>query len=471
MQDTNFKAGPLLEPLPALDSEQGFEPLRVEGRIPAELIGTYVQNGPANWSRVDASHWFDGLGALRAVRLGAEEARGALRFIHSPTVDEHIEGRAHHMAFAQKGGVRERLAALFGASPLRNLANVNVTPHRRELLALMEGTLPVEVGLDELDSRGETDLGGVLRGALHAHFHRVPSRQTTYFVGERIGPRVYLDLYAFPDQAPPQRLCEIRLPGVTELHDFAVTEHHAIVVLTPLWTSSLKMLWRGSYAGSLEWQPERGTEIVMISLDDGAVSHRFITEPFFFWHVAKAWERDGDDRIELDLIRYPDFASSVIWQDPDGPPDRPYEPSYVRGTLDPRRGQASWEERWRQGCEFPRSNPRFDARPSRYCWMAAQFPENQQRGWWDRLVCFDNETGDVDWKTAGERCAIGEPEVVPRGEDERDVWIMALVWDVNAGATHLAIWDGASAEEQPIGRVWYDRPVPLGLHGCWIPGR
>lgn len=160
---------------------------------------------------------------------------------------------------------------------------------------------------------------------------------------------------------------------------------------------------------------------------------------------------------------------SVIWREPDGLADKPFEPSYARGTLDLRREEATWQERWHGGCEFPRTNPRFHAVPNRYTWLAAQRPEAKRKGWPDRLVCVDTETGSADWKAAGERCAIGEPTLVPRGADERDLWVLALVWDVDKAATYLAVWNGASLEEMPVARVWFDQEVPLGLHGCWIP--
>lgn len=453
------------QPLPELRDEHTWRPLRVQGSIPADLRGIFLQNGPARWDGVLASHWFDGVGALRAVRLEKGTARGAVRILHSPSLDADLDGRSRHMAFRDKGGVGVRIAGLFGGSPVRNLANINVLPWEDEYLALMETTPPLRVDPEALELLGETDLGGALEGGLQAHYHRVPDRSATYLIGLRVGPKVKVDLYAFPDGGGPERLTTLELPGVTELHDFAVTRDHAILVLTPFWTSSLNLLWQGSFETSLEWDPEGDVEIVVLSLDDGEVVQRMTTETFWFWHVANAWGEGK--RITLDLIRYPDFERSVIWEDPAQPADRPFEPSYARGTLDLEAGTAHWRTLLEEAVEFPKVHPAAETRPHRYTWLGGHPERGPQRGWFDRILCFDTQTGAVERFGAGDRCVISEPVLAPRSEDERDAWTLALVWDLEADASCLAIWEAAEPAE-PVARVWFDQAVPPGLHGCWI---
>src|SRR5689334_10673522 len=69
-----------------LQREHGFEPLRVEGTIPAELDGTLYRNGVG---RMDCGgerygHWFDGDGAVTAVRLQRGQASGAVKLVRTP---------------------------------------------------------------------------------------------------------------------------------------------------------------------------------------------------------------------------------------------------------------------------------------------------------------------------------------------------------------------------------------------------
>src|SRR5438552_2992185 len=65
-----------------LPRQHGFERLAVEGRLPEGLRGTLYRNGPSLFSTFGRryTHWFDGDGALSAVRFdGDGGARGAAR--------------------------------------------------------------------------------------------------------------------------------------------------------------------------------------------------------------------------------------------------------------------------------------------------------------------------------------------------------------------------------------------------------
>src|SRR5258705_5036439 len=61
-----------------LPREHGFEALRLEGELPAELTGTLYRTGPALFSSHGDryQHWFDGDGAVSAVRFAGGRAEG-----------------------------------------------------------------------------------------------------------------------------------------------------------------------------------------------------------------------------------------------------------------------------------------------------------------------------------------------------------------------------------------------------------
>src|SRR5215510_2942343 len=79
-----------------LPREHGFEPLRVEGTIPAELRGTLYRIGPSLFSSFGKryGHVFDGDGAVTAVQFGNEHTLGATKLVQSEgLVREHRAGR------------------------------------------------------------------------------------------------------------------------------------------------------------------------------------------------------------------------------------------------------------------------------------------------------------------------------------------------------------------------------------------
>ena len=64
-----------------LTRSHGFEPLRVTGTLPPALRGTLYRNGPGRFSVAGERyrHWFDGDGAVSAVRFADGRASGAAR--------------------------------------------------------------------------------------------------------------------------------------------------------------------------------------------------------------------------------------------------------------------------------------------------------------------------------------------------------------------------------------------------------
>ncbi len=451
--------------------EHGFTPLRVEGRVPEGLRGTLYRNGPADFSAGRRPHWFDGNGAITAVRFTDDGVTGAVRQTHAPSAD-HDAGRHRNRygAFRQAMSWPQRVRTLFGQPGIRNAANINVLPWQGRLFALYETCLPLEVDPETLETIGETDLDGIIPAAWNAHPHRVPARRATYQLGLRIGPRVHMDVFALPDIGPARLLASVPLPGVTELHDFFATEHHLIVVLPPLYASPLNVVRRGSFVEALQWQPDEGTEILVIPIDAPEKMRRIRTEPFFYWHSANAYESGDGKSITLDLVRYPDFPAVLSWIDnaSAGKPGRPPNAGLWRGEIDLVRGRARWEERWPQSCEFPMVNPARLARPQRHTWLAAHSGNEAASGWWNRIARVTTDSGTAVTFDPGPNRAVGEPVPVRKSDQEDDVWLLVMVRDTAADATHLAIWDAARPDEDAIARIWFDQQLPPSLHGAWV---
>jgi len=454
-----------------LAREHDFVPLRVEGHLPPALRGTLYRNGPAVYDAGSDPHWFDGNGAVTAIRLDGAGAVGAVRVLHAPSADADA-GRAdaRYGGFRQRASWRQRLAALFlGASPVRNMASINVLPWQGRLFGLYETVPPLELDPRTLATLGETDLGGVVKHAWNAHPRRVPSRRATYQFGVRMGPKVHLDVYALPDDGPATCLTSIPLPGVMEVHDFFATERHLVFVLPPLWGHPLVTVLGGSFTRSLRWRPQAGTEVLVLPIDRPQEVRRFRTEPFFFWHGVNAYDSADGRGIVLDLIRYADFDSTLRFTDIVPAGGDAVQPSVLaRGRLDLASDSVRWEQRWAHPSEFASVHPDFRGRAHRWVWAAGHAPQYDGRGWWDRLLCIDLERGEARRFAAGVRCAIGEPVLVARSPEELDVWVLALVRDFDAGATHLAIWDGQRPDEGPVARAWFDQQLPPSLHGCWV---
>src|SRR3954470_13969235 len=86
-----------------LPREHGFEPLTVEGRLPEGLRGTLYRTGPSLFSTFGRryGHWFDGDGAVSAVRFGGDgSASGAVKLVQSRgLIEERRRRRPHYSGY------------------------------------------------------------------------------------------------------------------------------------------------------------------------------------------------------------------------------------------------------------------------------------------------------------------------------------------------------------------------------------
>lgn len=456
-----------------LPREHGFEPLRIEGRLPDGLRGTLYRSGPSLFSTFGRPyrHWFDGDGAVSAVRFdGGGAALGAVKLVRSAgLLEEQRRARPYYAGYGTPapGFFRGLLAALKGGE-IKNTGNTSVMIWQGRLFALVESSRPTELSVDDLSTLGERDLDAGVT-IFSAHPHHVPSRHAAYNFGVRYGRRVELDLFALPDDGPARPLTTVTLPGATMIHDFIATERHLIFFAPPLRLRILRMLLGiGSFSGNLRWRPDEGTEVIVVPIDEPSRVRRFTVPAFYQWHFATAFER-GDELV-VDYVRYPDFASNRwLGEVVDGPASTSIGGTLHRAVLDPARGTLVDDERAAVHCEFPRvARP---AQANRYVYVAAHSGEAASRGMFDRLARIDVERGAVDSVALGDAQYPSEPVFVrrPDGAGEDDGWLLTLVYDGASDQSGVAVLDARDPGRGPVARAWFDHHVPFTFHGNFAP--
>jgi all-trans-8'-apo-beta-carotenal 15,15'-oxygenase len=284
-----------------------------------------------------------------------------------------------------------------------------------------------------------------------------------------------VDIFELPDAGPARLLASLPIPP-SFVHDFAVTDDYLVFLVPPLRLRLLRQLFGlGRFCDSLDWKPAEGVEVLVVPIDDPGHPIRFATDPFFQFHLGNAYQVDG--RIELDVVRYPDFAGSHRWLAGllNGDPGSAHAGRLCRSTIDLARKTMKTEERSDLPCEFPQVSPRVLARPHRYAYAAAHSSAQASRtGPFDRLAKIDLTTGKADLiPLGGDGRYASEPIFAPRGTDgaEDDGWLLALVHDAAKNAAHLAIVDARAPEAGPIARAHFDGPLPPTFHGVWAPSR
>lgn len=445
----------------SITREHGFEPLRIDGALPAGLRGTLLRNGPGQFGQFGQAyaHSFEGDGLITGVRLDAAGAHGVCRL--TATAGLAAERAAGEVLFGTGLPWRKRFANV-ARGRFKNTANTNVVGWQGRILALMEAARPTELRLTaaDVETVGETDLGGVIGRALSAHPHRVAARATTYNFGVEYGRRTRLVAYALPDAGPARTLGEVALGFAPMLHDFIATERHLVWFLSPAAVHVPRMLLGlGDFGQLFRWRPELGTEIIVMPIDAPGDVVRFTVDAFYQWHFANAFERGGE--VVVDYVRYPNFDSfgALATGASAGGLD---DGRLHRAVIDVGARRLRSEAVLDLGVEFPRVHPAREGQAQRVTWMvAAGLGE----------VVAHHADGRL------ERCRFGEHEVVaepvfvpvPDATDEQAGWVLTLVYDGRADASYLAVLDAARLEAGPVARAWFDHPVPITFHGSWLP--
>jgi carotenoid cleavage dioxygenase len=410
-------------PVPVPDEITAHD-LPVAGTLPSQLTGIYLRNGP-NPRPGSALPFFAGDGMVHGVRLEAGQARWY---------------RNRYVKTRRDAGIRG------GRS-----SNTHVFAHAGHILSFVEVALPVELDRN-LETVGPVDFGGI-DTAFTAHGKIDPSTGELVAFGYQF-ERPHLTLYRIDraGQVAERRPIDVSAPCL--MHDFAVTENHAVFFDTP---AVMVQDWGGGLP--FRWQEGRGTRIGVVPRRGGP-PRWFEVPACLLSHTANGFEQAG--RIIVDGIRTARFLAN--------PADDP--PTLFRWEIDLERGVVTEGALGRQPVEFPRVDERRNGRPYRRAYVVEYRevePGGLPRG--GLLRCYDVEAGKSVAQDFGARYVPGEPVFVPKsaGAAEEHGWVLALRYDRELDRSDLVVLDANEFGSEPVAVVQLPRRVPIGLHGSWVP--
>ena len=286
-------------------------------------------------------------------------------------------------------------------------------------------------------------------------------RGEVFNFGIRYGPQPMLTLYELPPSGRARVVANLPFDNLM-LHDFALAPRHAVFFVSPT-PLSLPRSFLGlrPFDELIGWEPERGTEVIVVPLDDPSATRRFSVDAFYQWHFVGAFER-GDELV-VDAVTYPDFASFEELGE-----GEIEEPGRLTRVVVDREGQRLHREPLADlRCEFPRIDPRVEGSADYdRVWLLAD--EGDREG-----------IAEVDLTTGTQRVHrfepgqhVSEPVFVPRNATapQGDGWLLGLVYDRARHQSHVAVLDTRRLEDEPVARVHFDHHVPMTFHGIWEDG-
>ena len=430
-----------LAPVP--DEIEGRD-LPVQGSLPPELTGRYFRNGPNPLPGQDPGHWFAGHGMLHGIRLAdgrAEWYRN--RWVRTAA----LEGKP----FVGPDGTFDRTAVV---------ANTAVLPHAGKILALVENGFPYEV-TPELDTVGPDDLGGKLTTAMTAHPKKDPTTGDLHLFGYGALPP-FLTYHRLTAAGELVTSAEIPVEGPTMMHDFAITDRHAIFMDLPM-AFSLEAAVQGRKL-PYSWNDEYGARLGVMPLDRPGEVRWFEIDPCYVFHVGNAWTEG--EKVVLDAAHYTRAAIVSGWDSVGPSAIGAVESGFAtlhRWTIDPATGTVTETPLSEQGLEFPTLDDELVGRPNRHLYAVSSS---------GAILAQDTGTGELAVHDLGPDAVAGEAVFVPAaGADraENDGWLLSITTTRDGKASELLVLDATDVAGEPVARVGLPRGVPAGFHGSWIP--
>lgn len=420
-----------------------------------------MRNGPnPAFPPISYTYPFDGDGMIHAIYI--KNGRAAYRnrfvettgFVKERKADKALYGGLLHpipMDPKWAGPEDEVLA-------VKNGAFIHVIRHAGNYLAMSEGSPAYQLSAD-LQTRGEWDPYHNKKPIdICAHTRLDPHTGELWFINYSLIPP-FLTIYRVDQQGKIAAKWDIDKPNATMIHDFVLTKNYVIIVDCPV-VFDLEQIKRGGPL--INWQPEAGTRIGVMSRHDGKM--RWLqTEPFFVFHFANAYEHDND--ILIDLVRHENFSMT------DTINDKP--PFLHRIRVNLTTGKITHTDLDDSMIEFPRIRDDHDSLPHQFIYTPTRTSDIHNPRAFNALIKYDVKNQKRIIRDVGKFAEIGEVVFAPtanKNATEDDGYLLLFVYDSTTNESECVVLDAKNIAATPLARIQMPRRIPHGLHGSWMPG-
>lgn len=451
---------------PAVEFGPNLLPV-ITGQIPEGLRGTLYRNGPGRLKRAGQSvdHWFDGDGGILAIHFTEVGATGLYRYVQ--TQELRAEEQANRYLYSGYGQLAPGpFWQRWGSQP-KNAANTSALALPNKLLALWEGGNPYALDLDTLETHGLDPLGSLKPTQTYsAHPKRDPKTGHIYNFGVIYGPKSYIQVYR--SDASGQILQQGRVPldRVALIHDFVLAGPYLVFVVPPVVLQLLPiLLGTQSFSDALQWQPQHGTQIIVVDRHTLKEVSSFQTDPWFQWHIGNGFQ-EQDGSVVIDYIRYANFDTNQWLKEVvSGHPTTPASGYLWRLRFDPVRGQViANEQQLNIECEFPVSAPHEVGQPHKALYFSSQSqPQARVEETFDSIARLEAASGQLTLAKFTGGCYPSEPTYVPQGPG----WVLTVLFDGNCDQSTVQIFEAQHLDAGPVCVLELPEVIPLSFHGTW----
>ena len=433
--------------------------LAVTGDMPADLAGAFYRNGPnPQFEPRGDYHWFSGDGMIHGFFVEGGKVRYRNRYVRTPKW--RAENAAGHALFGAFGNPMTSDPSVIGQDG--GVANTSIVWHAGKLFALEEGHMPTELDPITLETKGYM---ADYKSRVTAHPKLDPVTGEMVWFGYSVGDMPFSKTvsYGVTDKTGKVvRRDDFEAPYSSMVHDFLVTERHALFPILPL-TGDLQRVMRGGPAYA--WEPSKGAYLGVMARDAGVETIRWFEAPIsYVFHPMNAWEQGT--KIFADVMEYP---TAPLFPNADGSRGQKTAARLVRWSIDLAGGsnQVKREPLDDLAGEFPRFDERRAGLSYRHGWFASTRKPGGMA--FDGLAHIDHQCGKRAVYDLPDGDATGEPVFVPRSADaaEGDGWLVTVVYRGAEDRSDFLVFDAQNVHAGPIATAKSPVRVPFGFHGAW----
>ena len=464
-----------------IGAEYELRGLKVEGRIPADVRGTFFRAipDPAFPPYIeDGAAVISGDGMVSAMRFAGGEVSFAIRYVQ--TERHRAEVAAGRSLFGKYRNPFTDDARAAGLD--RTVANTTPVWHAGRLLMTKEDGRPYRLDPRTLATLGRYDFGGRLRSAtVTAHVRVDPASGELFFFGyEADGLASTKVAYCIADRhGDLDREQWFDAPYCAMMHDFCITERYALFPIYPT-TCDLTRL----KAGGDHWVHELGRESwVGVMPRYGSVAElRWFRGPngVSCYHMMNAFE-DAGGGIHLDQCLANVNAFPFI-QRASGLNVAPGDTGarLARWTINLEDGSDRVTETTiGPPGDLPMIPAAFQGRPYTHGWLLTMNPGMQGPPvaggpvgvMFNTLLRVDLTGKPPQALALPPAHCLSEPVHVPSSQPSHEGWLLTVV-DQQTGAadfTH-ALWvlDAGNVAAGPVAQVRIPHRLRPQVHGWWV---
>jgi carotenoid cleavage dioxygenase-like enzyme len=363
----------------------------------------------------------------------------------------------------------------------RTVANTTPVWHAGKLFMTKEDGRPYQIDPHTLETVGSYDFGGKLRSqTVTAHVRVDPDTQEMFFYGYQAGGLCTRDMaYCIADRNGVLKSEQwFEMPYCAMVHDFAITETHAIFPIFPT-VADLQTL----RDGGPHWKHVQDLEAwvgIMPRYGDVKEIRWFRGPPgVSAYHVMNAFDADGKVHLDLCLsdtnafpfIREDSNITRAQWEIGGG---------FIRWTFDLNGTEETPLVRvLGPPGDLPRVRDADQGRPYRTSWYLSMDPNSKGPpliggpvgSAFNCLLCIEPDTGKIESFSMPPGMAINEPVHVPAADSSEGGWLLAVVDQQTTDEFRSELWifDAMAVGAGPVAKVHIPVRQRPQVHGWWVP--